>query len=86
MQLVTSAFRPIPAGWVSSRHLTVLESIDSLAAEHDVRLAPATYDRILKNIAGQPITLHCTITGQMMKRPGYLEEFLALWTRSEAPH
>src|ERR1019366_7973098 len=25
-------------------------------------------------------TLHCTITGQMMKRPGYLAEFLEFWS------
>jgi hypothetical protein len=45
-----------------------------------VRRAPATYDRILKNIAGQKITIHCTVTGQMMKHPGYLKEFLEYWT------
>jgi len=55
-------------------------SIDGLQTEHDVRRAPATYDRVLKNIAGHRITVHCTITGQMMKRPGYLEEFLKFWT------
>src|SRR4029077_263774 len=38
-----------------------------------------TYDRILKNIADQKITIHCTVTGQMMKRPGYLREFLEFW-------
>jgi hypothetical protein len=26
------------------------------------------------------VTLHCTVTGQMMKRPGYLAEFLEFWT------
>src|SRR6202012_887338 len=41
---------------------------------------PATYDRIIRNIAGQHITIHCTITGQMMKQPGYLKEFLDFWT------
>jgi hypothetical protein len=51
-----------------------------IGAEHDVRRAPATYDRILKNIAGQKITIHCTITGQMMKQPGYLKKFLRYWT------
>src|SRR5262249_38886428 len=34
----------------------------------------------LKNIAGQPVIVHCTITGQMMKRAGYLEEFLRFWS------
>ena len=26
------------------------------------------------------MTVHCTITGQMMKRPGYLREFLEFWS------
>jgi hypothetical protein len=51
-----------------------------LQPEHDLRRAPATYQRILKNIAGQRVTIHCTITSQMMKRPGYLKEFLEFWT------
>jgi hypothetical protein len=50
-----------------------------LQPEHDVRRKPATYERILKSIAGQKVTIHCTITAQMMKRPGYLQEFLAFW-------
>jgi MoaA/NifB/PqqE/SkfB family radical SAM enzyme len=80
VQVVTSAFRPLPAGWGGLKNLTVSVSIDGLKPEHDVRRAPATYDRILKNIAGQKITIHCTVTGQMMKRPGYLREFLEFWT------
>ena len=50
-------------------------SIDGLPAEHDIRRAPATYDRILKHIAGHQITVHCTITRQIVSRDGYLEEF-----------
>ena len=61
-------------------HLTIAVSIDGLQPEHDVRRAPATYDRIIKNIAGHNVTIHCTVTGQMMKRPGYLKEFLGFWT------
>jgi sulfatase maturation enzyme AslB (radical SAM superfamily) len=60
--------------------MNIVVSIDGLQPEHDVRRAPATYDRILKNIAGQKITIHCTITGQMMKQPGYLKNFLRYWT------
>src|ERR1700720_666649 len=60
--------------------MNVVVSIDGLQPEHDLRRAPATYDRILKNIAGQIITIHCTITGQMMKRPGSLNDFLRFWT------
>jgi len=80
VQIVTSAFRTMGQTWASLVRLHVVVSIDGLQPEHDARRAPATYDRILKNIAGQKITIHCTITGQMMKRPGYLGEFLEFWT------
>jgi sulfatase maturation enzyme AslB (radical SAM superfamily) len=80
VQVVTSAFRPLPPQWPSFAHLNVVVSIDGLQPEHDVRRAPATYERILTNIAGQSVTVHCTITGQMMKRRGYLREFLEFWT------
>lgn len=80
VQIVTSAFRKMAPEWATLDHLTVVVSIDGLQPEHDVRRAPATYDRILKNIEDQKITIHSTITGQMMKRPGYLREFLEFWT------
>jgi len=80
VQVVTSAFRPLAASWAELPHMNVVVSIDGLQPEHDIRRAPATYDRILKNIAGQNITIHCTVTGQMMQRPGYLREFLEFWS------
>ena len=80
VQIVTSAFRTMGPTWASLPHLHVVVSIDGLQPEHDVRRAPATYERILRNIADQKITVHCTVTGQMMKRPGYLAEFLEFWT------
>ncbi len=80
VQIVTSAFRSMGPTWASLPLLHVSVSIDGLQPEHDIRRAPATYERILKNIEGQRITVHCTVTGQMMKRPGYLEEFLQFWT------
>lgn len=80
VQVVTSAFRPLPAAWIGLNNLLISVSIDGLQPEHDVRRAPATYDRILKNIVGHKVTVHCTVTGQMMKRPGYLREFLKFWT------
>ena len=83
VQIVTSAFRPFPDEWTHEAHVNVVVSIDGLRPEHDARRAPATYDRILANIAGRQITIHCTITGQMMKRPGYLDEFLKFWTAKE---
>jgi len=80
VQVVTSAFRALPAEWAGRERLSVSVSIDGLQPEHDARRAPATYARILQNIAGQNITVHCTVTGQMMKRPGYLEEFVQHWS------
>ncbi len=80
VQIVTSAFREIPEEWTAMPRVTVAVSIDGLQPEHDLRRAPATYQRILKSIAGRKITIHCTITGQMMKRAGYLAEFLDFWT------
>ena len=61
-QVVTSAVRPIPAAWADMPKLQVCVSIDGLQPEHDVRRAPATYDRILKHIEGQHVTVHCTVT------------------------
>jgi sulfatase maturation enzyme AslB (radical SAM superfamily) len=80
VQIVTSAFRKMNPGWAHLRNLNVVVSIDGLQPEHDKRRAPATYDRILKNIAGQKVTIHSTVTAQMMQRPGYLQEFLKFWT------
>lgn len=79
-QLVTSAVREIPKEWASIPHLTISVSIDGLQPEHDVRRTPATYDRILKHIDGHKIVVHCTVTRQQIRRPGYLEEFLRFWS------
>ncbi|MEO6235898.1 MAG: radical SAM protein [Vicinamibacterales bacterium] len=81
-QLVTSAVRPIPLEWASLRRLQIVVSIDGLQPEHDRRRTPATYDRIRKHIAGQRVTVHCTITRQQVQRDGYLEEFARLWSEN----
>lgn len=83
VQVVTSAVREIPASWAKIPNLMIAVSIDGLQPEHDVRRAPATYEKILRNIVGHSITVHCTITRQMTARPRYFEEFLAFW--SEKP-
>jgi len=80
IQIVTSAVRPIPAEWATNKLLTIVVSIDGLPAEHDARRKPATYERILQNIAGHRITVHCTITRQMTERAGYLHEFMDFWS------
>jgi sulfatase maturation enzyme AslB (radical SAM superfamily) len=80
VQLVTSAVRTIPAEWNSIENLHISVSIDGLQPDHDVRRKPATYKRILENIKGHNVTVHCTITRQMTKREGYFEEFLEFWS------
>ncbi len=80
VQLVTSAVREIPAQWSQIKDLFLVVSIDGLQAEHDERRKPATYERILSTIRGHSITVHCTVTGQMLSRPKYFEEFLDFWS------
>jgi MoaA/NifB/PqqE/SkfB family radical SAM enzyme len=79
-QVVTSAVRPIPAEWAALRRLQIVVSIDGLQPEHDVRRTPATYDRILKHISGHQVTVHCTVTRQQVRRDGYIEDFVRLWS------
>lgn len=79
-QVVTSAFREIPANWASILRVYMVVSIDGLQSEHDMRRRPATYERIIKNIAASSVTVHCTITAPMMQRHRYLEDFLEFWT------
>jgi sulfatase maturation enzyme AslB (radical SAM superfamily) len=79
-QLVTSAVRPIPIEWASIPRLQLVVSIDGLQPEHDERRKPATYDRILKHIEGQQITVHCTVTRQQVQRDGYIDQFVDFWS------
>ena len=79
-QLVTSAVRPVPTEWATLPRLQIVVSIDGLQPEHDVRRTPATYDRILKHIKGHQVTVHCTVTRQQVRRDGYLDEFVRIWS------
>lgn len=80
VMVVTSAVRPIPESWRQLSNLYLSVSIDGLQPEHDRRRAPATYERILKHIAGHRINVHCTITRQLIQRSDYLEEFASFWS------
>ncbi len=80
VQVVTSAFRPLPVSWRSHRRLQLVVSVDGLQPEHDRRRAPATYQRILANIRNHQVVIHCTITAQMLNRPEYLKDFVELWS------
>jgi MoaA/NifB/PqqE/SkfB family radical SAM enzyme len=78
--VVTSAVTAFPVEWNAIPRVRVAVSIDGLQPEHDVRRAPATYERILKNLEGRKADVSWVITNQMMERPGYLDEYLAFWT------
>lgn len=80
VQVVTSAVRPIPVEWSRIRRLTIAVSIDGLQPEHDERRKPATYERVLKNIKGSRVNIHCTITRQLTGRDKYFEKFLSFWS------
>jgi hypothetical protein len=80
VQLVTSAVAPIPGAWRDIKALWICVSIDGLQPDHDRRRAPATYQRILKHLEGQSVTVHCTVTTQMARRPGSFPEFLEFWS------
>jgi sulfatase maturation enzyme AslB (radical SAM superfamily) len=80
VQLVTSAVREIPKEWAAIKRLYLVVSIDGLQPEHDARRKPATYERILRNIKGHSITVHCTVTSQTAQREGYYEEFFRFWS------
>jgi sulfatase maturation enzyme AslB (radical SAM superfamily) len=85
--VVTSAVVPIPREWMSIPRVRVTVSVDGLPEHHDVRRKPATYERILQNMAGCQVNIHWTITGPMMARPLYREEYLAFWnTTGGRPH
>lgn len=78
--VVTSGVIPIPKEWMAIPRLRVAISVDGLAPDHDVRRKPATYERILRNIDGRNVNVHWVITGPMLRKPGYLEEYVAFWS------
>jgi len=82
--VVTSGVIPIPIEWMDLPRVRVAISVDGLPEHHDIRRKPATYDRLLKNIAGRKVNIHWVITAPMLDRASYLDEYLAFWSaRSE---
>jgi MoaA/NifB/PqqE/SkfB family radical SAM enzyme len=78
--VVTSGVIPIPMEWMALRRVRVAVSVDGLPEHHDIRRKPATYERILKNLAGRSVNVHWVITRPMLERSGYLEEYLSFWS------
>ncbi len=77
--VVTSGIIPIPIEWIATPRFIAAVSIDGLPEHHDVRRHPATYERILSNLADRFVNVHWTITAQMFARPGYFEEYVRFW-------
>jgi len=85
--VVTSGVVAIPKEWMDVPRFRVAVSVDGLPEHHDERRKPATYERILKNIAGRPVNVHWVITHPMLARPSYLEEYVAFWNaQKEVDH
>ncbi len=79
IQVVTSGVLPIPVDWSNGWDVHLVVSVDGLQPEHDTRRTPATYDRILRNIAGHQVIVHCTILPQFLADPDYLPQFARTW-------
>jgi len=77
--VVTSGVLAIPQEWMEIPRLRVAVSVDGLPEHHDERRRPATYERILKNIAGRSVNVHWVITHPMLARDSYLREYIQFW-------
>src|SRR5579864_6200480 len=85
--IVTSGVIAVPAHWMDIPRLRVAVSVDGLPEHHDERRKPATYERILQNIAGRKVNVHWVITRPMLQRANYFEEYVAFWNaRPEVDH
>ena len=78
--VVTSGIIPVPLGWIKLPRVRVAISVDGLPEHHDVRRAPATYQRILENLTGREVNVHWVVTRPMLSRPSYLEEYISFWS------
>ena len=77
--VVTSGIIPIPMEWMELSRVRVTISVDGLPEHHDVRRKPATYERILQNVAGRKVNIHWVITRPMLERSGYLDDYVSFW-------
>ena len=84
--VVTSGVIPIPAEWTSLPRVTVAISVDGLPEHHDERRKPATYERILRNIAGRRVYIHWTAVRAHVQDLSYAERYLEFWSAREEVH
>lgn len=81
--VVTSAVIPIPFEWMAIPRVRITVSVDGLPEDHDERRKPATYERILKNIAHRKVNIHCVVTQPMLARREYLHDYIMFWSARE---
>lgn len=84
--VVTSGIIPIPLEWMRIPRFTAAVSIDGLPEHHNIRRAPATYDKLRANLAGRRVNIHWTITAPMLERESYLEEYVSYWSALDEVH
>jgi MoaA/NifB/PqqE/SkfB family radical SAM enzyme len=85
--VVSSGVIPIPVEWTALPRITVAISVDGLPEHHDVRRKPATYERILRNIAGRRVYIHWTVVRSHVENLDYLRQYLSFWSaRPEVHH
>jgi organic radical activating enzyme len=77
--VVTSGVIPIPSEWTSLPRVTMPE-------HHDERRKPATYERILRNIAGRRVYVHWTAVRAHVQDLEYAERYLKFWSAREEIH
>jgi sulfatase maturation enzyme AslB (radical SAM superfamily) len=78
--IVTSGVIPIPQAWMQISMVTVAVSVDGNPEDHDVRRSPATYERILRNIAGRRVNIHWTVVRKNIEESGYMDRYLEFWS------
>ncbi len=84
--VVTSGVIPIPAEWTLLPRITVAISVDGLPEHHDERRKPATYERILRNIAGRRVYIHWTAVREHVQDLAYAERYLEFWSARPEVH
>jgi MoaA/NifB/PqqE/SkfB family radical SAM enzyme len=84
--VVSSGVIPIPQEWTAMPRVTVAISVDGLPEHHDVRRKPATYDRILRNIAGRRVYIHWTVVRSHLEDPDYFDRYLSFWSARPEVH
>ena len=84
--VVSSGVIPIPREWTALPRVTIAISVDGLPEHHDVRRKPATYEKILKNIAGRRVYIHWTVVRSHVQNLDYLRQYLSFWSVHQEVH